>query len=97
MNRTPHRIILSPLLTEKSTLQTEKNAKVCFKVARDANKIEIRKAVEEIFQVKVVDVNTTRIKGKWKRLGWHRGKRADWKKAIVTLAPGQKIELFEGV
>ena len=97
MRRTPQQIILQPLLTEKSTLQKEKNEKVCFKVLRDANKVEIRKAVEEIFKVKVVDVNTTRVKGKWKRLGWHRGKRADWKKAVVTLAPGQKIELFEGV
>ena len=95
--RSQHHIIMRPLITEKSSLQKEKNEKVCFKVARDANKIEIRKAVEEIFQLKFLEVNTSRVKGKWTRLGWHRGKRADWKKAVVTLSPGHKIELFEGV
>ena len=84
-------------MTEKSTVLKDKTDKVCFRVANNANKIEIRKAIEDIFHVKVLDVNTVKIHGKWKRLGWHRGRRSDWKKAVVTLAKGQKIELFEGV
>ena len=70
--------------------------KVTFKVVPTANKIEIRKAVEEIFKVKVLAVNTCRYEGKKKRLGRYEGKRSDWKKAIVTLAPGEKISFFEG-
>ena len=91
-----HYLIKSPLITEKSHLNKEMSNKVTFKVVPTANKIEIRKAVEEIFKVKVLAVNTCRYEGKKKRLGRHEGKRSDWKKAIVTLAPGEKIPFFEG-
>jgi large subunit ribosomal protein L23 len=92
-----HFLIKGPLITEKSHLNKEMNNKVTFKVVPTANKIEIRKAVEEIFKVKVLSVNTCRYEGKNKRLGRYEGKRSDWKKAIVTLAPGEKIPFFEGV
>ncbi len=89
-----HYLIKGPLITEKSHLQKEMSNKVTFKVVPTANKIEIRKAVEEIFKVKVLAVNTCRYEGKQKRLGRTEGRRPDWKKAIVTLAPGEKIVLF---
>lgn len=91
-----HYLIQGPLITEKSHLQKESGNKVTFKVVPTANKIEIRKAVEDIFKVKVLSVNTCRYEGKKKRLGRYEGKRSDWKKAIVTLAPGEKIPFFEG-
>jgi large subunit ribosomal protein L23 len=91
-----HYLIKGPLITEKSHLQKEMSNKVTFKVVPTANKIEIRKAVEEIFKVKVLAVNTCRYEGKQKRLGRTEGRRPDWKKAIVTLAPGEKISFFEG-
>jgi large subunit ribosomal protein L23 len=71
--------------------------KYTFIVPLTANKIEIRQAVEKIFKVKVVGVNTIRVMGKMKRMGKNQGKRPDYKKAIVKVAPGQRIELFEGV
>jgi large subunit ribosomal protein L23 len=89
-------LIKSPLITEKTHLHKEMSNKVTFKVEPTANKIEIRKAVEEVFKVKVLSVNTCRYEGKKKRLGRHDGRRSDWKKAIVTLAPGEKISFFEG-
>ena len=91
-----HYLIKGPLITEKSHLQKEMSNKVTFKVVPTANKIEIRKAVEEIFKVRVLAVNTCRYEGKQKRLGRTEGRRPDWKKAIVTLAPGEKISFFEG-
>jgi large subunit ribosomal protein L23 len=91
-----HYLFKGPLITEKSHLQKEMSNKVTFKVEPTANKIEIRKAVEEVFKVKVLSVNTCRYEGKKKRLGRYEGKRSDWKKAIVTLAPGEKIPFFEG-
>jgi large subunit ribosomal protein L23 len=91
-----HYLLKGPLVTEKSHLQKEMSNKVTFKVVPTANKIEIRKAVEEIFKVKVLAVNTCRYEGKKKRLGRTEGRRPDWKKAIVTLAPGEKIAFFEG-
>lgn len=91
-----HHIIKGPLITEKSHLQKEAYNKVTLRVDPKANKIEIRKAVEEVFKVKVLAVNTCRYEGKKKRLGRFEGKRPDWKKAVVTLAPGQKIPFFEG-
>jgi large subunit ribosomal protein L23 len=91
-----HYLIKGPLVTEKSHLQKEMSNKITFKVVPTANKIEIRKAVEEIFKVKVLAVNTCRYEGKKKRLGRTEGRRPDWKKAIVTLAPGEKIPFFEG-
>ncbi len=90
-------VLLGPLLTEKGTLLKEKDNKVLFKVARDANKIEIKKVVEEVFKVKVDRVTTINCKGKKKRLGRFEGKRHDWKKAMVTLKKGEKLDFIEGV
>lgn len=89
-------IIIRPLVTEKTAALMEEN-KYSFVVPLRANKVEIRQAVEHIFKVKVQDVNTVRVLGKTKRMGRHQGKRPDYKKAIVKLAPGQSIEFFEGV
>lgn len=89
-------IIRRPIVTEKTTRLMEKN-KYCFVVDLRANKNQIKQAVEEIFKVKVLAVNTMRILGKWKRMGRSEGKRPDWKKAVVTLAPGSRIQFFEGV
>jgi large subunit ribosomal protein L23 len=94
--RTPREIIIRPLMTEKSMQQKELHNTVTFRVHPDANKVEIRTAVEQVFSVKVADVRTASFEGKMKRMGRHQGRRADWKKAIVTLAPGHKIELVEG-
>jgi large subunit ribosomal protein L23 len=76
--------------------QKEEQNTVAFQVRPDANKVEIRSAVETVFNVKVTDVRTMNYEGKLKRMGRHQGRRASWKKAIVTLAPGHKIELVEG-
>ena len=89
-------VLLRPMITEKTTSLMQDN-KYTFVVAPSANKIEISKAVEEIFKVKVLDVNTVRVLGKTKRMGRTQGKRSDYKKAIVKLAPGERIEFFEGV
>jgi large subunit ribosomal protein L23 len=90
-------IIRKVLITEKSTILREMRNQYFFEVARDANKIEIRLAIEKIFSVKVNDVRTMQLRGKVKRQGRWVGKRNDWKKAIVTLKPDQKIELFEQI
>lgn len=92
-----HDIIIRPIVTEKTTLQKEMHNQVSFEVDRRANRIEIRKAIEHIFGVRVADVKTMHINGKVKRRGRVLGKRKDWKKAIVTLLPGERIEFFEGV
>jgi len=110
MNRPAHQIIKRPLLTEKGTRLKEHGGapvgtfgeedlkpQVLFEVALDANKIEIRSAIEALFSVKVVDVHTQIMRGKDKRIGRFMGRRPNWKKAIVTLAAGNKIEFFEGV
>lgn len=89
-----HQIIKKPLITEKSNLQKEAGQVVTFEVARDANKIEIKQAVEKAFDVKVKEVNTALIAGKVKRVGRQFGKRSNWKKAFVTLAEGSSIEFF---
>lgn len=89
-------ILIRPLVTEKSTALMQEG-KYTFVVANGANKIEIGAAVEEIFKVKVASVNTVRVLGKTKRMGRTQGKRPDYKKAIVKLAPGESIEFFEGV
>ena len=94
--RTPREIIIRPLMTEKSMQQKEAHNMVTFEVAVDANKVEIRQAVEKVFNVKVADVRTQSREGKWKRMGKFEGRRRSWKKAMVTLAPGHKIELVEG-
>ena len=90
-------IIRRALITEKGTALRELRNQYHFEVARDANKIEIKRAIETIFSVKVGDVRTLQVRGKVKRQGRYVGKRSDWKKAIVTLQPDQKIELFEQI
>ena len=93
----PYDIIKRPLITEKGTIQKEANNQLTFEVDRVANKVEIRRAVEKIFNVRVLDVRTMQMKGKAKRFGRTMGKRRNWKKAVVTLAKGENIEFFEGV
>ena len=90
-------IIIRPLVTEKGSQMREAENKYLFSVAPTANKIEIKRAVEEIFNVKVKSVKTATVHGKVKRLGVYQGKRPDWKKAVVTLEAGQTIDLFEQV
>ena len=85
-------IIIAPVITEKAAIQAETNV-YTFKVAADANKIEIKKAIEEAFGVKVVQVNTLNTKSKAKRVGRYAGKTKTYKKAFITLADGEKIEL----
>ncbi|HEX2440978.1 MAG TPA: 50S ribosomal protein L23 [Methylomirabilota bacterium] len=96
MNRDARRVLIRPLMTEKSMQQKEAFNTVAFRVRTDANKVEIRAAVESVFNVKVTAVRTASYEGKLKRMGRFQGRRADWKKAIVTLAPGHKIDLVEG-
>ena len=91
-----HHILRKPLITEKSNLMKEKANQIAFEVATTATKIEIRKAVEEVFKVKVVGVRTARMTGKRKRFGRTMGRTPDWKKAVVTLAPGERVGFFEG-
>ena len=94
---TAHDIIKRPVVTEQSMMQMQEK-KYTFEVDKRANKIQIRKAVEEIFGVKVKSVNTMNVLGKFKRMGRNEGKRADWKKAIVTLTENSKtIEFFDGM
>ena len=87
-------ILIKPIVTEKSTALMEER-KYTFCVPLSATKIQIRQAVEQIFKVKVQAVNTMRYEGQMKRLGRTQGRRSDWKKAVVTLKPGETIELFE--
>ena len=96
MNRDPRNVLVKPLMTEKSMQRKEELNAVTFKLTVDANKVEIRQAVEKVFNVKVATVRTASHEGKWKRMGKHEGRRPSWKKAIVTLAPGHKIDLVEG-
>ena len=97
MSRDPRAVIIRPLTTEKSMVEKDELNKVTFQVALDANKVEIRHAVEKVFSVKVASVHTANRGGKWKRMGKFEGRLASWKKAVVTLKPGHKIELVEGV
>ncbi|HET7273566.1 MAG TPA: 50S ribosomal protein L23 [Longimicrobiaceae bacterium] len=95
--RNIHDIIVRPVVTEKSTDQLEKHGAYSFVVARDANKLEISRAVETLFNVTVEGVRTMRYRGKERRVGRYIGRRASWKKAVVTLKEGDTIEIFEGV
>jgi large subunit ribosomal protein L23 len=108
--RSPEEIIKRPLLTEKGSLLKETGgnpegdvdpetvkSQLLFEVARDANKVEIRYAVQKLWNVDVLAVRTAIVRGKEKRLGRYVGKRSNWKKAVVTIAPGQNVEFFEGV
>jgi len=90
-------LIKYPVLSEKGTKLKEKDNKIILKVDRKANKKQIKKAVETTLNVKVLTVRTINMKGKKKRVGRFEGRRSDWKKAIVTLAPGEKVEFFEGL
>jgi large subunit ribosomal protein L23 len=89
--------IIRPLITEKTSIQKEDFNQVSFEVDRRANRVEIKRAIEKIFKVHVADVRTMHIKGKVKQRGRIVGKRRDWKKAIVKLMPGERIDFFEGV
>ena len=108
--RAPEQVIKRPLLTEKGSRLKESGgqageeldpetvkSQLLFEVARDANKIEIRSAVQTLFKVTVTDVRTLVVRGKEKRVGRFSGRRPSWKKAFVTLKPGDNIEFFEGV
>jgi large subunit ribosomal protein L23 len=90
-------IVRRPVVTEKSSLLKEMSNQYVFEVATDANKVEIAKAVEQLFKVKVLSVRVMNIEGKQRRLGKSIGKRSDWRKAIVKLSPKDKISFFEGV
>jgi large subunit ribosomal protein L23 len=92
-----YEIIKRPVITEKTSIQKEDHRQVTFEVDRRANRVEIRRAVERLFNVRVAAVQTAQVKGKVKQRGRIVGKRRDWKKAIVTLAPGERIDFFEGV
>ncbi|UCD57738.1 MAG: 50S ribosomal protein L23 [Candidatus Hydrogenedentota bacterium] len=94
MRYEPHKIIKRPVISEKATLLGEKHNKYVFEVARGANKIQIKKAVEDIFKVTVTKVRTMRMPGKRKRIRFQIGHTPEWKKAIVTLKQGDSIELF---
>jgi len=93
----PYDIVKRPVITEKTSIQKEDNNQVSFEVDRGANRVEIKKAIEQIFNVSVAKVRTQQVNGKVKQRGRIVGKRRDWKKAIVTLMPGQRIDFFEGV
>ena len=92
--KTAHSILKLPMITEKSTFEKEKLHTLTFKVARNANKIEIRAAVEKIFKVKVAEVRTANFHGKVRRQGRFSGRKTDWKKAYVTLKKGEKMFEF---
>lgn len=93
----PRTVVKRALITEKGTALRELRNQYHFEVAKDANKIEIKQAIEAIFSVKVGSVRTLQVHGKVRRQGRYAGRRSDWKKAIVTLQPDQKIELFEQI
>ncbi len=90
-------VLIKPLLTEKSSIETENTNRYVFKVQRKANKYQIKSAVEGMFDVKVVDVRTAVLPGKVKRAGKSVKKTSSWKKAYVKIQDGQKIELFKGI
>jgi large subunit ribosomal protein L23 len=93
----PRQIIQRPLITEKGTIEREQRNIVTFAVALAANKIQIKAAVEQLFDVKVLDVRTSRVRGKKRRVGRFVGYKPSWKKARVRLAQGETIEFFQGV
>ncbi|MEE2991660.1 MAG: 50S ribosomal protein L23 [Gemmatimonadota bacterium] len=96
MKKDPRSIIERPLITEKNQLLQDKENKYVFEVARYANKLEIKQAIEDIFDVRVESVRTMRMQGKIKRMGRFEGRRPNWKKAIVKLTDGDVIDLFSG-
>ncbi len=90
-------ILEKPLITEKSTMMQEHGNRVMFQVKRSANKLQIKEAVQNIFNVTVLDVNTINVKPKTQRFGRHQGQTKAWKKAIILLKEGDRIDFFEGV
>ncbi|MFN3301549.1 MAG: 50S ribosomal protein L23 [Patescibacteria group bacterium] len=92
----PNKILIRPIITEKASL-LEKEGKYTFEVSPKANKIEIKKAIEKIYKVKPLKINIIKLKGKQVRSGWISGRRKNWKKAIVTLRKGEKIDLTSSV
>jgi large subunit ribosomal protein L23 len=92
-----YQVIKEPHITEKANIQKEGTNQITFRVHKKANKVEIRKAVETFFKTKVLDVRTMNVRGKRRRMGKTVGKKSDWKKAVVRLAPGENIEFFEGM
>ena len=90
-------IVIAPLITEKGTMVNEAGNQVMFRVRRDANKDEIRRAIETLFKVKVEKIRTLNLLGKMHRVGRNIGRRPAWKKAYVTLAEGHRIDFFENV
>lgn len=93
----PHQVIIRPVISEKSYTLIETEGQYTFHVDKRANKNQIKRAIESAFEVKVAKVNTSNVKSKPKRQGLTSGRTATWKKAVVRLAPGESIELFEGV
>jgi len=92
-----YNVIREPHIAEKGNLQKELYNQITLKVDRRANKVEIKRAVEKMFKTKVLEVKTMNMKGKRRTVGRNTGKRPDWKKAIVRLAPGENVEFFEGL
>lgn len=98
MIKDPYKIILKPVITEKSTLMKEKNREICLEVDPRANKIEIKEAAEQLFNVKIERVRVMKQRGKMRRVGRNQGKTKDWKKAYLKIKEGEKmIEYFEAV
>ena len=92
----PYDIIKRPLITEKTSIQKEDHNQMSFEVDRKANRVEIKRAIENIFNVNIATVRTMQVKGKTKQRGRIVGKRRNWKKAVVKLMPGERIDFFEG-
>lgn len=92
----PYDIVKRPLITEKTSIQKEDYNQMTFEVDRNANRVEIKRAIENIFNVNVSTVRTMQVKGKTKQRGRIVGKRRNWKKAVVKLMPGERIDFFEG-
>lgn len=95
--RSPREVIVRPVVTERSTQIADEHNAYAFVVAQDSNKIEIRHAVEQLFDVKVAGVRTMNYRGKSRRIGRYMGRRPGYKKAIVKLAEGERIDIYEGV
>ncbi len=95
--RDPREVVVRPVVTERSTELGEDQNAYTFIVSKDANKIEIRAAVERLFSVKVAEVRTLNYRGKWRRVGRSLGRRPSYKKAIVKLTEGERIDVYEGI
>jgi large subunit ribosomal protein L23 len=96
MSLHPNEVLLAPVVSEKSYAQIESNNTYSFRIHPDAHKTQVRQAVEELFDVKVLRVNIAMVQSKPKRRGMHKGRKPGWKKAIVQLKPGDSIEIFQG-